>query len=65
MIIFEGTVYDVSSYINLHPGGFDKIEELLGRNIDEAFEEAEHSRSARLIFRDLDKVGVIEGDDST
>ena len=44
-----------------HPGGSDKIEEYLGRRIDEPFEEEEHTKAARLIFRDLEKVGVIEG----
>ena len=34
-------------------------------SIDEAFEEAEHTKSARLIFRDLERIGVIDGDDST
>jgi len=38
------------------------IENLLGKSIDQAFEEAEHTRSARLIFRDLKKVGYIAGD---
>ena len=61
LVIFEGTVYDVSSYIPEHPGGADKIEEHLGKSIDEPFEEAEHTKAARLIFRDLEKVGVIKG----
>ena len=61
IIIFEGSVYDVDNYIQQHPGGVDKIEEYLGRTIDEAFEEAEHTKAARLIFRDLEKIGVIEG----
>jgi hypothetical protein len=38
------------------------IEKLLGKSIDEAFEEAEHTKSARMIFRDLKKVGYIGGD---
>ena len=61
VVIFEGTVYDVTEYIGTHPGGPDKIEEFLGKCIDEPFEEAEHTKSARLIFRDLEKVGIIEG----
>lgn len=52
-------MYDVGSYIGTHPGGADKIEEHLGKSIDEEFEKAEHTKSARLIFRDLEKVGVI------
>lgn len=60
-IIFEGSVYDVTDYIGVHPGGTDKIEPYLGQSIDEPFAEAEHSRSARNTFRDLDKVGIIIG----
>lgn len=33
-IIFEGSVYDVTDYIGVHPGGTDKIEPLVGQNID-------------------------------
>jgi len=44
-----------------HPGGADKIEEYLGKCINEPFEEAGHTKSARLIFRDLDRVGFIAG----
>jgi cytochrome b involved in lipid metabolism len=29
-VIFEGSVYDVTEYMTCHPGGQDKIEELLG-----------------------------------
>ena len=44
-----------------HPGGDDKIKELIGQEIDEAFEEAEHSASAIRIIYDLPKVGILEG----
>lgn len=64
VVAFEGTVYDVGTYIPTHPGGEDKIEEYLGRCIDQPFEEAEHTKSARMIFRDLEKIGIIEGDSS-
>ncbi len=60
-VIFEASVYDVTEYIAMHPGGQDKIEQLIGKNIDKEYIEAGHSRSARNIFRDLDKVGVIYG----
>ena len=33
-IIFEGSVYDVTDYISVHPGGTDKIEPLVGQSID-------------------------------
>ena len=37
IVLFEGTVYDVEDYMDLHPGGSDMIEELLGKPIDDAF----------------------------
>ena len=61
VIIFEGTVYEIADYMSQHPGGSDMIEPLLGKCIDEAFEEAEHTKSARLIFRDLKKIGYMDG----
>ena len=64
-VIFEGSVYDVTDYIGVHPGGTDKIEPYIGQSIDEPFAEAEHTRSARNVFRDLDKVGVIYGGDAS
>lgn len=36
-----------------HPGGADYIGNLLGKCIDEDFEEAEHTKFARKIFNDL------------
>jgi hypothetical protein len=36
-----------------HPGGADYIGNLLGKNIDDDFEEAEHTKFARKIFNDL------------
>lgn len=61
LIIFEGTVYDVADYVSQHPGGSEKILDLVGKSIDAEFEEAEHSTAARKIFNDLTKVGYMEG----
>ena len=44
-----------------HPGGADQIEEHLGKSIDDPFEEAEHTKSAKQIFKDLPVVGYMEG----
>jgi cytochrome b involved in lipid metabolism len=43
-----------------HPGGADLIFKLLGRRIDEDFEEAEHTKSARNIFKELKIIGKVE-----
>lgn len=60
VVIYQGTVYDVTEYMPTHPGGADYIENELGTNIDEAFEEAEHTKSARKIFKDLPIVGKMK-----
>lgn len=61
VVLFEGSVYDVTDYTNAHPGGASLISDNYGKNIDEAYEEANHSKAARLIFRDLPLVGYIAG----
>ena len=45
-----------------HPGGGDLIEKLLGKRIDEDFEDAEHTKSARKIFKDVTVVGKAGSD---
>jgi cytochrome b involved in lipid metabolism len=57
VVIYEGVVYDVEEYMGEHPGGADVIEAELGKNIEEPFEEAEHTKSAKNIFKDLPIVG--------
>lgn len=63
IIIFEGVVYDVKAYMPQHPGGKEYIENLLGKTIDEDFEEAEHTKSARKLFKDLPLVGYMKGNE--
>lgn len=48
-----------------HPGGEDLIKNELGTNIEEAFEEAEHTKSARNIFKDLPVVGYYKSSDNS
>lgn len=59
-MIYQGVVYDVSEYIQTHPGGTDVIEKEFGKSIDIPFEEAEHTKSARNIFKDLPIVGKMK-----
>jgi 4-hydroxysphinganine ceramide fatty acyl 2-hydroxylase len=61
IVLFEGSVYDVSEYGANHPGGEHYISDNYGKNIDDQFEEAGHSKASRLIFRDLPLVGYIAG----
>jgi cytochrome b involved in lipid metabolism len=64
VVIFEGIVYDVKNYMPEHPGGGDLIEKLLGMNIDEDFEEAEHTKTAKKLFKDLTVVGKMSSEKS-
>jgi len=45
-IIIEGKVYDVTSYLNFHPGGGKLILEWAGKDATEQFKEAKHSTTA-------------------
>ena len=60
IVIFEGVVYDVKGYMPEHPGGGELIEEHLGKNIEEQFEEAEHTKTALKLLRALPQIGVID-----
>jgi cytochrome b involved in lipid metabolism len=59
VVIFEGTVYNVKDYLPDHPGGGDLIEALLGKNIDADFEEREHTKSAKKLFKTFPIVGSV------
>lgn len=43
-----------------HPGGADYISDNLGKNINEDFYEAEHTKFARKIFNDLPVRGKMD-----
>ena len=60
-VIFQGIVYDVEEYLPTHPGGRELIEPELGTEIDEKFEEAEHTRFAKNLFNQLPRVGYLKG----
>jgi len=64
VVIFEGTVYDVKEYAPDHPGGDHYLTERLGKNIEQDFEDAEHTKSARNVMRDLPIVGTVNSSDS-
>ena len=65
VVIFQGVVYEVGDYVAEHPGGSELIETEYGKNIDEPFEEAEHTKSARNIFRDLPIIGKMKESDTS
>jgi len=59
VVCFKGTVYDVGDYMSTHPGGEEYISSRLGKVIDEDFENAEHTKSAYNIMKELPVIGSI------
>jgi cytochrome b involved in lipid metabolism len=46
-------VYDVTKYLNDHPGGPEIIMEFAGKNADEMFEDIGHSNEARTKLKEF------------
>ena len=44
-----------------HPGGFDRIEPYLGKDISKIFKQVGHTVAALKIIAQLPKVGMLEG----
>lgn len=59
-IVLSGKVYDVTEFLDEHPGGFDIVVAATGKDATEDFEEIGHSNAAREM---LDKfyIGEFEG----
>ena len=62
VVIFEGAVIDVKEYAPDHPGGEQYLTDRLGKDIVEDFEDAEHTRSAKNLLKELPVVGHIVED---
>ena len=50
LVIYRSTVYDVSKFLDRHPGGRKILDPLIGKSIDKEFEEQEHSDNAKTYF---------------
>lgn len=59
-VVYNGKVYDVSSYIDEHPGGEEVVVDCAGTDATEAFDDIGHSDDAHEILADL-VIGRIEG----
>ncbi|XP_021718371.1 cytochrome b5-like [Chenopodium quinoa] len=46
-VVIDGKVYDVTSYLDDHPGGDDVLLTATGKDAKEEFEDAGHSQDAR------------------
>ncbi|KAL9225869.1 hypothetical protein vseg_001746 [Gypsophila vaccaria] len=60
-VVIDGKVYDVTSYMEEHPGGDDVFLSAKGKDAQEEFEEAGHSQDARDL---MDKFCIGELDPS-
>eukprot|EP00040_Diaphanoeca_grandis_P038863 m.257555 g.257555 ORF g.257555 m.257555 type:complete len:460 (-) comp35410_c0_seq1:130-1509(-) len=57
VVMYDGVVYDVSTFAPTHPGGVSKITEYLGKAIDEPFKDESHSKYAVKLVKKLPVVG--------
>lgn len=64
VVIFDGVVYDVKEYAPDHPGGDHYLTDRLGKNIEADFEEAEHTKSALKVMKDLPIIGTVSSSDT-
>ncbi|XP_058080911.1 cytochrome b5 [Magnolia sinica] len=51
-VIVSGKVYDVTNYLDEHPGGDDVLINAAGKDATDEFEDAGHSKSARELMQD-------------
>ncbi|KAF8389912.1 hypothetical protein HHK36_024431 [Tetracentron sinense] len=51
-VVIDGKVYDVTTYLDEHPGGDDVLLAATGKDATDDFEDAGHSKSARELMQD-------------
>ncbi|GKV22408.1 hypothetical protein SLEP1_g32286 [Rubroshorea leprosula] len=52
-IVIDGKVYDVTSYLDEHPGGDDVVVEATAKDATDDFEDVGHSDSARELLQNF------------
>ncbi|PKI62463.1 hypothetical protein CRG98_017087 [Punica granatum] len=63
-IVVDGKVYDVSSYLDEHPGGDDVVLAATGKDATDDFEDAGHSREAMELLETF-CIGELDNSSST
>ncbi|XP_061163586.1 cytochrome b5-like [Saccostrea echinata] len=61
-LIIHDNVYDVTKFLEEHPGGEEVLLEQAGRDATEAFEDVGHSTDARELMKDY-LIGELHPDD--
>jgi len=51
-VVVDGKIYDVTKYLEDHPGGADVLLEATGKDAKEEFDDAGHSKSAIELMQD-------------
>lgn len=59
-MIIDGNVYDVTKFLDEHPGGDEVLLEQAGQDASDAFEEIGHSEDARELLKSM-LLGTLEG----
>ncbi|KAK8526066.1 hypothetical protein V6N12_020547 [Hibiscus sabdariffa] len=52
-VVIDGKVYDVTSYLDDHPGGDDVVLAATGKDATDEFEDAGHSKSAKELMQNF------------
>ena len=58
--VIHGKVYDMTKFLDEHPGGKEILVENAGLDSSEPFEDVGHSADAREMLKDYE-IGVVEG----
>ncbi|XP_064640287.1 cytochrome b5-like isoform X2 [Lineus longissimus] len=61
-LVIHDRVYDVTKFLEEHPGGEEVLLELAGAFATESFEDVGHSADARELMKDYDIGSLVEDD---
>ncbi|CAL4944450.1 unnamed protein product [Urochloa decumbens] len=51
-VVIDGKIYDVTKYLEDHPGGDDVLLKATGKDAKDEFDDAGHSKSAKVLMED-------------
>ena len=61
--VIHGKVYDVTKFLDEHPGGREIMVENAGLDATDPFDDVGHSQDAHEMLKDYE-IGVVDGDDT-